>query len=162
MSQYPRYLPAEIREAPVYYNTVPYDIRPPLYNNNTATFGYLPNQRDLEYDKDMLYIYSKYRPTISVMKKIPPSRSPTEEIVYYMKEVMYFDREVEKSKELLAQQSNIRLVDLFNFFDTNHTGQVVIQELKEGLTNFFDFVPKEEDLRMLVIRYSRDGNGRLS
>ncbi len=137
----------------------PYINEHELYPNRIP-YGFIP-QREMEYDKDMLYIYSKYRPTISVMKKIPPSRSPIEEVTYYLKEIMYFDREIEKSKELLAQQRGLKLVDLFNLFDYNRTGQIVLEELKAGLIKFFEFIPKQEDLQMLILRYSRDGNGRL-
>lgn len=77
-----------------------------------------------------------------------------------LKECIYFDRSVEKCKEELARRPEFKLVDLMRFLDDNHTGAVTPTELKEGLKKL-GLNPDENDLALVINRYSRDGNNRI-
>lgn len=83
-----------------------------------------------------------------------------DDLAEILKECVYFDRSVEKCKEELARRPEFKLVDLMRFLDDNHTGALTPNELKEGLKKL-GLNPDENDLALVINRYSRDGNNRI-
>ncbi len=83
-----------------------------------------------------------------------------DDLAEILKEFIYFDRSVEKCKEELARRPEFKLVDLMRFLDENHTGSITPSEIKEGLKKL-GLNPDENDLALVINRYSRDGNNRI-
>lgn len=77
------------------------------------------------------------------------------DVVYYFKEIIAFESEIEKCREELARKPDFRIAFTFNFFDANNSHQIIIPELLEGLTRL-GIQAKNDDVYMLVKRYSRD------
>ncbi|MCB1198224.1 MAG: hypothetical protein KDK51_07610 [Deltaproteobacteria bacterium] len=97
-------------------------------------------------------------------KKKKPAESEIEEavgdLVYYFKEIIAFESEIEKCREELARKSDFRIAYIFNYFDVNNSHQIIIPELHEGLTKL-GIQAKNDDVYMLVKRYSQDNLEKL-
>lgn len=78
-----------------------------------------------------------------------------------LKNFIYFDRNIEKLKEELTHKSDFDLRMLFQYFDDNNTGQIVAAEWKEGFAKL-GISAEENDIYLMINRYSKDGNKKIS
>ena len=77
------------------------------------------------------------------------------DIIYYFKEIISFESELEKCREELARRPDFKIIYLFNHFDRNYSGQILIQEFQLGLEKIGVF-SNSDDIYMLIKRFSLD------
>ena len=77
-----------------------------------------------------------------------------------LKNFIFFDRSVEKIKEDLAHKTDFDIKLLFQYFDDNNSGQIVASEWKEGFVKL-GISAEENDIYLMINRYSRDGNKKI-
>ena len=91
------------------------------------------------------------------------NRMELEEFVKSIKDIIFAEREVESAKIELALKSDFNIVDAFNQVDRSRSGELSMEDLREGLMSnlyFIDFV--NDDLVMLYKRFDRRGSGFLN
>lgn len=87
-------------------------------------------------------------------------QSHYDKIFDVLKNFMFFDRNIEKIKGELVHQNDFDLKLLFQIFDDNGSGQIVIAEWKEGFKRL-GISAEENDIYLFINRYSRDGNKKI-
>ena len=87
-------------------------------------------------------------------------QSHYDKIYDVLKNFVFFDRNVEKLKEDLAHKSDFDIKLLFQYFDDNNTGEIVVGEWREGFSRLGISV-EENDIYLMINRYSRDGNKKI-
>lgn len=87
-------------------------------------------------------------------------QSHYDKIFDVLKNFMFFDRSIEKIKGELVHQNDFDLKLLFQIFDDNGSGQIVIAEWKEGFKRL-GISAEENDIYLFINRYSRDGNKKI-
>jgi Ca2+-binding EF-hand superfamily protein len=74
-----------------------------------------------------------------------------------LKNFLIFEKKIEEIREEIFSLTDYNIYSLFNFFDTNNTGQIVKSEWRRPLSNIGIKVD-DEDLFLMLDRFSRDGN----
>lgn len=77
------------------------------------------------------------------------------DVVYYFKEILAFESEIEKTREELARRPDFRIIYVFNQLDLNNSKQILIPEMQLGLQNL-GIAANSDDVYMLIKRYSLD------
>lgn len=77
------------------------------------------------------------------------------DVIYYFKEIISFETELEKCREELARKADFRTSYLFSHFDLNNSHQIIIPEFQLGLKNL-GIIANNDDIYMLIRRYSMD------
>ena len=77
------------------------------------------------------------------------------DVVYYFKEILAFESEIEKTREELARRPDFRIIYVFNQLDQNNSKQILIPEMQLGLQNL-GIAANSDDVYMLIKRYSLD------
>lgn len=77
-----------------------------------------------------------------------------------LKNFVLFDRNVEKLKEELAHKTDFDIRILFQYFDDNNSGQIVITEWRVGFLKL-GISAEEKDIYLMVNKYSKDGNKKI-
>ena len=86
-----------------------------------------------------------------------------EEFIKAIKDIIFAEREVESAKIELALKSDFNIVDAFNQMDRTRSGDISLEDLREGLMSnlyFIDFV--NDDMVALFKRFDRRQAGFLN
>lgn len=83
-----------------------------------------------------------------------------DEIADALKEMIFFERNVQQSKEAVCRRPDFKIIRLIKEFDDNETGQIVFMEFKNGLKKF-GVKADDGDIMLIFNRYSRDGDKKL-
>ena len=81
-------------------------------------------------------------------------------VVSMLDEQANLDKEVERAKENMASQPDFNVYDAFRMFDIDGRGSVNATDVRYGLADIGVHV-EQEDARLFVERYDKDGDGRL-
>ncbi len=87
-------------------------------------------------------------------------QSHYDKIYDVFKNFIFFDRNVLKLKEDLAHKIDFDIKLLFQYFDDNNTGEIVVAEWREGFAKL-GISAEESDIYLMINRYSRDGNKKI-
>ena len=131
-----------------------YTLKKNMFSNSNK-FGKFSENNSGYYKKK----YNENEP-LGEAHNYPSRKSDFEEMLDIFKEQLKMEINLDNLKQDLLRQPDFRVIDLFLLFDDNQTYQITLQELQQGLATFgikADFA----DLRLLVKRYSRDGNEKL-
>ena len=91
------------------------------------------------------------------------NRMELEEFIKAIKDIIFAEREVESAKIELALKSDFNIVDAFNQMDRTRSGDISLEDLREGLMSnlyFIDFV--NDDMVALFKRFDRRQAGFLN
>ena len=83
-----------------------------------------------------------------------------DDIIYYFKEIIRFENEIELIRKELILRSDFGIKNVFNFFDDNQTGQIIMPEIEKGFIKM-NLSFKTDDLYLFVKRFSSDFNEKL-
>lgn len=149
-------------EPPIFYSPprsdYPFIIRPPhpseeepfsLQSELSSDFYHTPIKKK-EFFKDFT-LKSKEKQGLRDRE----CEEATKDVVYYFKEVLAFESEIEKVREELARRPDFRIIYVFNQFDINNSGQILISEMQLGLQNL-GITASTDDIYMLIKRFSKD------
>lgn len=74
-----------------------------------------------------------------------------------LKNFLIFEKKIENLREELFSVTDYNIYSLYNFFDGNNSGQIVKSEWRKPLLAMGIKVD-DEDLYLMLDRFSRDGN----
>lgn len=116
--------------------------------------------RKVKKDRTASKIEDQFLDNLSYLNVNFLQQSHYDKIFDALKNFIFFDRSVEKIKEDLVQRNDFDLKIIFQIFDDNNSGQIVVAEFKEGLQKL-GISAEENDLYLMVNRYSKDGNRKI-
>jgi len=158
--------PIFYQEAPVFYSPLP---PRPIYlpSNQTNPPPTIPFndafslQKELSNDfyhtpikKKEFFLDLSHKKEKNVVKDLDCEEG-VKDIVYYFKEILAFESEIEKVREELSRRPDFRIIYVFNQFDLNNSRQILISEMHLGLQNL-GITANGDDIYMLIKRYSID------
>ena len=87
---------------------------------------------------------------------------PSVELFRVIKQMVFFEKEDQNAKETLSLCLDFSLNDAFRELDSDQSGALSTANMIEGVNRLLGFSPQEDEVELLMKRYGRRGERKLS